>query len=468
MGNTLYLECASGISGDMTVAALLDLGADQEVLEKAIASLPLEGFSIEVSRVKKSGLDACDFLVRLDGEHENHDHDMEYLHGDAAHGHGHVHEVSSHPHEDGVHEHGHEEHGHGHSHTHRGLEEVLDIISRAELSDRAKDTAVRIFTILARAEAKAHGVPLEQVHFHEVGAVDSIVDIVAAAVCLDNLDITEAVVPRICEGRGFVRCQHGVIPVPVPAVVNIAQACRLPLHLTETEGELVTPTGAAIAAAVRTGKQLPESFVIKKTGIGAGKRTYDRPSLLRAMLIEPADARPGDRKDQSGFGQVPAGGCGNTAAIDKSDARNDRVCRLETNIDDCTGENLGYVMERLFEAGARDVYYTPVYMKKNRPAYQLNVICSRELAPEMENIIFRETTTIGIRRIEMERTVLERFAETVQTSLGEAEVKVCTLPDGEKRCYPEYASAKRLAGENGISFRDAFEQIKREARGKLQ
>lgn len=468
MGNTLYLECASGISGDMTVAALLDLGADQEVLEKAIASLPLEGFSIEVSRVKKSGLDACDFLVRLDGEHENHDHDMEYLHGDAAHGHGHVHEVSSHPHEDGVHEHGHEEHGHGHSHTHRGLEEVLDIISRAELSDRAKDTAVRIFTILARAEAKAHGVPLEQVHFHEVGAVDSIVDIVAAAVCLDNLDITEAVVPRICEGRGFVRCQHGVIPVPVPAVVNIAQACRLPLHLTETEGELVTPTGAAIAAAVRTGKQLPESFVIKKTGIGAGKRTYDRPSLLRAMLIEPADARPGDRKDQSGSGQVPAGGYGNTAAIDKSDACNDRVCRLETNIDDCTGENLGYVMERLFEAGARDVHYTPVFMKKNRPAYQLNVICSRELAPEMENIIFRETTTIGIRRIEMERTVLERFAETVQTSLGEAEVKVCTLPDGEKRCYPEYASAKRLAGENGISFRDAFEQVKREARGKLQ
>lgn len=466
MGNTLYLECASGISGDMTVATLLDLGADQEVLEKAIASLPLEGFSIEVSRVKKSGLDACDFLVRLDGEHENHDHDMEYLHGDAAHGHGHVHEVSSHPHEDGVHEHGHEEHGH--SHTRRGLEEVLDIISRAELSDRAKDTAVRIFTILARAEAKAHGVPLEQVHFHEVGAVDSIVDIVAAAVCLDNLDITEAVVPRICEGRGFVRCQHGVIPVPVPAVVNIAQACRLPLHLTETEGELVTPTGAAIAAAVRTGKQLPESFVIKKTGIGAGKRTYDRPSLLRAMLIEPADARPGDRKDQSGSGQVPAGGYGNTAAIDKSDARNDRVCRLETNIDDCTGENLGYVMERLFEAGARDVHYTPVFMKKNRPAYQLNVICSRELAPEMENIIFRETTTIGIRRIEMERTVLERFAETVQTSLGEAEVKVCTLPDGEKRCYPEYASAKRLAGENGISFRDAFEQIKREARGKLQ
>lgn len=482
MGNTLYLECSSGISGDMAVAALLDLGADQEVLKKAVASLPVEGCSIEIGRVKKSGLDACDFLVRLDEAHENHDHDMEYLHGTEeqcrshahshdqgeghhthSHGehmhthegdsHGHSHEAGAHTHSSAEiqgHSHTHEDAGHAHSHTHdsagahhthRGLQEVLAIISQAELSGRAKETAVRIFTILAEAEAKAHGVPLEQVHFHEVGAVDSIVDIVAAAVCLDDLDITETVIPRICEGRGFVRCQHGVIPVPVPAVVNIAQANQLPLHLTETEGELVTPTGAAIAAAIRTKEQLPESFVIKKTGIGAGKRTYDRPSLLRAMLI--------------GTKEQPA-------------VKHDCVCCLETNIDDCTGETLGYVMERLFETGARDVNYTPVYMKKNRPAYQLNVICSRESVPELESIIFRETTTIGIRKMEMERTVLERSPETVQTSLGEAEVKVCTLPGGEKRCYPEYAAAERLAAKNGISYQDAFEQIKREAQEKFQ
>ena len=440
MGNILYLECSSGISGDMAVAALLDLGADQEVLKKAVASLPVEGCSIEISRVKKSGLDACDFLVHLDEAHENHDHDMEYLHGTEE-------QCRSHVHSHGEHMHTHEGDSHGHSHeagahhTHRGLQEVLAIISQAELSGRAKETAVRIFTILAEAEAKAHGVPLEQVHFHEVGAVDSIVDIVAAAVCLDDLDITETVIPRICEGRGFVRCQHGVIPVPVPAVVNIAQANQLPLHLTETEGELVTPTGAAIAAAIRTKEQLPESFVIKKTGIGAGKRTYDRPSLLRAMLI--------------GTKEQPA-------------VKHDCVCRLETNIDDCTGETLGYVMERLFEAGARDVNYTPVYMKKNRPAYQLNVICSRESVPELESIIFRETTTIGIRKMEMERAVLERSPETVQTSLGEAEVKVCTLPSGEKRCYPEYAAAERLAAKNGISYQDALEQIKREAQEKFR
>ena len=471
MGSTLYLECSSGISGDMTVAALLDLGADQEVMKKAIASLPVEGFSIEVSRVKKSGLDACDFLVRLDEGHENHDHDMEYLHGEGGHVHSHLHhhndaENHEHSHE-GIHSHSHfhdpaETHAHGdaaghHSppHIHRSLNDVLEIISQADLSSRATALAVRIFTILAEAEAKAHGVPLEQVHFHEVGAVDSIVDIVAAAVCLDNLDITEAVIPRICEGRGFVRCQHGVIPVPVPAVVHIAQANQLSLHLTETEGELVTPTGAAIAAAIRTAQQLPESFVIKKTGIGAGKRTYDRPSLLRAMLIEraeqSADAGSDTQKSQK------------EACIPK-----DVVYRLETNIDDCTGEALGYVMERLFDAGARDVHYTPVYMKKNRPAYQLNVICDRETVPEMEKIIFRETTTIGIRKMEMERTVLERSAGKTTTSLGEAEVKVCILPDGARRGYPEYASVERLAKKNGISFRDAFEIIKREAQEQYQ
>lgn len=444
MGNTLYLECASGISGDMTVAALLDLGADQEVLKKAIGSLSVEGFSIEISRVKKSGLDACDFMVRLDAEYENHDHDMEYLHGTEAHAHGneehysHLHDSENHYQHSHDSTDGHQPH-HSHSHMHRGLHEILGIINQAELTDRAKDTAVRIFTILAKAEAKAHGVPLEQVHFHEVGAVDSIVDIVAAAVCLDNLDITEVIVPRICEGRGFVRCQHGVIPVPVPAVVNIVEANDLPLHLTDTEGELVTPTGAAIVAAVRTAQCLPESFAIKKTGMGAGKRTYDRPSLLRAMLIERAEKQAEEKP------------------------KKDVVCRLESNIDDCTGESLGYVMEKLFEAGARDVHYTPVYMKKNRPAYQLNVICDRESVPEMERIIFRETTTIGIRRMEMERTVLERSERKVCTSLGEAEVKVCTLPDGEKRCYPEYSSAERLAKENHISYQEAFERIKREA-----
>ena len=351
MKNTLYLECYSGISGDMTVAALLDLGADREVLEKALKTLPVEGFEIKISRVKKSGLDVCDFSVILDKEHENHDHDMEYLHGSHKHGeeehthgedeahqhsHIHLHEKS--------HNHGHVHlHEHSHHHEHRNLSGILHIISHADITPRAKEIAERIFTILAEAEAKAHGTELDEVHFHEVGAVDSIVDIVAAAVCLDNLNITDVIATELCEGHGFVRCQHGIIPVPVPAVVNIAEKHKLSLRITDTEGELVTPTGAAIIAAVRSMDKLPKKFSIEKIGIGAGKRNYDRPSLLRAMLI----------KDKT--------------------FEDNQIYKLESNIDDCTGEMLGYVMELLFKAGARDVHYIPVYMKKNRPAYQLNV-----------------------------------------------------------------------------------------------
>ena len=230
MGKTLYLECNTGISGDMTVAALLDAGADMEILKDALESLPVQGFTVEISRVKKAGLDVCDFLVKLDAAHENHDHDMAYLHGHEHHHHEkeEVHSHEHHHHEkEEVHSHGHHHHekevaySHEHPHDHRGLPEILDIIDKTKITARAKDTAAGIFRILAEAEAKAHGVSLEQVHFHEVGAVDSIVDIIAAAVCLDNLDITEVIVPFVCEGTGTVRCQHGILPVPVPAVVNI-------------------------------------------------------------------------------------------------------------------------------------------------------------------------------------------------------------------------------------------------------
>ena len=279
MGQTLYLECNSGISGDMTVAALLDLGADENVLRKALDSMPVSGFEIEISRVKKAGLDVCDFNVRLDAEHENHDHDMEYLYGHEN-GHTHTHGHEHHYGEETHHEHS---HGHHHTHEHRGLPEVQEIIRQTEMSERAEATALRIFEILAQAEAKAHGVEIEDVHFHEVGAVDSIVDIVAVAVCLDDLDVTEVIVPYLCEGRGTVRCQHGILPVPVPAVANIVQMNDLSLQMTGVQGELVTPTGAAIVAAVGTGKELPERFTVLKTGMGGGKRAYERPSILRAM-----------------------------------------------------------------------------------------------------------------------------------------------------------------------------------------
>jgi uncharacterized protein (TIGR00299 family) protein len=441
MGRKLYLECYSGISGDMMVASLLDLGADQKILRKTLDSLEIKGFQIQISRVKKSGIDACDFNVVLDAEHENHDHDMEYLHG-------HIHEHrSSHNHTEG-HTHSHEEtmahnheaacedkEGHVHSHQHRGMKEIRRIIQHGEMTDGARELALKIIEILAKAEAKAHNVPEDEVHFHEVGAVDSIVDIIAAAVCIDNLNITETIIPVLCEGQGTIRCQHGILPVPVPAVANIVQAHQLPIRIVEAQGEFVTPTGAAIAAAIKTGQKLPKEFSIEKIGIGAGKRKYERPGILRAMLI-----------------------------LDGSWER-DSICKLETNIDDCTGEAMGYVMERLFEAGARDVHFTPVFMKKNRPAWQLNVICCKEDREKMEQIIFRETTTIGIRRVDMERTLVKRVQETVSTPAGDAKVKVCQI-DGNWRYYPEYESVVQISRETGLPYMEVCQMVLQNAEAR--
>lgn len=452
MKNKLYLECTSGISGDMAVAALLDLGADSEKLKKALKSLPVKGFDIKISRVVKSGIDACDFDVVLDKEHENHDHDMGYLHGHEHGEHSREHEEAhacraNHHHETTgyVHEHenhdthahaaeSHSHHGH-HHHEHRGLNEIMAIIDHADMTDRARSYAKKIFTILATAEAKAHNVPADHVHFHEVGAVDSIVDILSVAVCMDDLDVEEVIIPRLCEGSGTIRCQHGILPVPVPAVSNIVSAHHLKLHVTPVQGELVTPTGAAIVAAFLTSEKLPEDFTVEKIGIGAGKRQYECPGILRAMLIREAEE--------------------NTEIQKFSDTESDTIIKLESNIDDCSGETLGYVMELLYEAGAREANYMPVFMKKNRPAWLLTVICKEDQVSGMERIIFKETTTIGIRRQKMERTVLKREKRTVVTPLGDVEVKVCIF-DGQEYIYPEYESVKKLCKKTGVSYREAY------------
>lgn len=442
MGRTLYMECNAGISGDMTVAMLLDLGADKEVLMKALGSIPVAGFQIEIGRVNKSGIDCCDFNVKLPDSHENHDHDMNYLH-DLDYQHEHPHEQHhehnhEHPHEQ-HHEHPHEhnhEHPHEHNHAHICLSQIKEIITACDITDSAKALAEKIFNIIAAAEAKAHNKGIDEVHFHEVGAVDSIVDIIATAVCFDNLDITNVIVPRLNEGTGTVRCQHGLLPVPVPAVANIIASNNIRLHIMDVAGEFVTPTGAAIVAAVKTTDKLPEEFIIEKTGIGAGKRNYKLPSMLRGMLIKSPD-------------------------IDKSKKTDtDVIYKLESDIDDCTGENLGYVMEKLFQAGARDVHYHPVYMKKNRPGWQLNVICDKSLIDVMESIIFKETTTIGIRRLEMERSTLPREIVSVDTPYGTARLKVVDIY-GKKRAYPEYEDVAAMADKTGFSFGYCSELIKK-------
>ena len=391
MDKKLYLDCGSGISGDMFVAAMIDLGADPDTLEKALDSIPADGFFVEIGRVKKSGIDCCDFHVRLDDDCENHDHDMDYLYGNltlaAGSGCSCHEEPDREEHHCHCHEEGHDGEAHhccrqekDHHHTHRGLAEILPMIDACDMTETAKALARKIFRIIGEAEAKAHDLPLDEVHFHEVGALDSIVDVVAAAVTFDSLHIKEVIVPKLTEGTGTVRCRHGVMPVPVPATVNIVSAYKIPMELTGAKGEYVTPTGAAISAAISTSHQLPPSFVIKKAGLGAGKRAYtDRSGILRAFLIQ---------------GEENEG--------------RDKVVKLETDIDDCSGEVLGYVMKKLFKAGAKDVHYAPVFMKKNRPAWELTVICGEEKAEKLEKIIFTETTTIGIREYPLGRSVLDR------------------------------------------------------------
>ncbi len=413
---SLYFECETGISGDMIAASLLDLGADREKLLRVLEQIKDIGFSVEISRVMKSGIDCCDFKVVTDKKHENHDHDMKYLYdfGYGHHGHEHEHHLEHH-----------ERHEHHHEHEHRALGDVIKIIDGIDMPEGAAALAKRTFYILAEAEAAAHAKDINEVHFHEVGAVDSIADIIAASVCFDDLKIDEVIITRICEGYGSVRCQHGIIPVPVPAVLNIAEKYRLPISVTDRKGELITPTGAAFAAAVMTSNILPETFYPLKTGMGAGKRKYKQPSILRAILFE----------------RKPDG--------------NDCVWKLETNIDDSTGEQLGYVMERLKTEGARDVFYTPVFMKKNRPAWLLSVITTEDKIETLEDVIFNETTTIGIRRQKMRRTVLPRRFETVSTKYGDTVLKIC-IHAGREKVYPEYESVSKNALENKVSFSDVY------------
>lgn len=447
MDKKLYLDCGSGISGDMFVAAMIDLGADPDALEKALDSIPADGFFVEIGRVKKSGIDCCDFRVRLDDDCENHDHDMDYLYGSLAPAAGSGCSCHEEPDREEHHCHCHEEGHDGEAHhccrqgkdhhTHRGLAEILPMIDACDMTETAKALARKIFRIIGEAEAKAHDLPLDEVHFHEVGALDSIVDVVAAAVTFDSLHIKEVIVPKLTEGTGTVRCRHGVMPVPVPATVNIVSAYKIPMELTGAKGEYVTPTGAAIAAAISTSHQLPPSFVIKKAGLGAGKRAYtDRSGILRAFLIQ---------------GEENEG--------------RDKVVKLETDIDDCSGEVLGYVMKKLFKAGAKDVHYAPVFMKKNRPAWELTVICGEDKAEELEQIIFTETTTIGIREYPLMRSILNREEKEVETVYGKAAVKQVTFGD-MTRAYPEYDTVKKLAKKNKVPFMDVFDAVKEAAKKK--
>lgn len=392
MSKVLYLEGSCGISGDMTVAALLDLGASREKLDAALQSLAARGsFSYSISRKNSFSIVGCDFEVLLCHHEEPH------------------------------------EEGYCHHHSHRHLRDVEEIIAHAEMSDSARALALRIFTIVAEAEARAHGCGVSEVHFHEVGAWDSLADIVGAAVLADDLGADECVITSLTEGTGSVMCQHGELPVPTPAVLNIAQAYGIPLRSGETRGEMVTPTGIAIAAALRTQDRLPEQYRVLRTGIGLGKRDFGRANMLRALLLEPV--------------------------VDPA-----QVYEVSANIDDSTPEELGFLMETLFRVGARDVWYTPCTMKKNRPATVLSVLVDASLLNIVEDVILRHSSTIGLRRHAVQRTVMQREIRELKLPYGVVQVKVARHGDIVRAC-PEYESLRRLALETGRNLRSIGEDV---------
>ena len=477
MGKTLYLECASGISADMVVGALLDLGANEDGLRRALASLDVGGFEIAITRKSAGAISACDFDVVLDEEHDGHDHDMDYLYGhlDEAVGHHHAHGLTheemhalgiahEHHHEhDHEHDHNHSHdhdhahgHGHLHHHEHRTPAIISGIIDAADLAPRAKAYAHRIFDIVTAAEAKAHGVPPEEVLFHEVGAVDSIVDVVAAAYCLDDLDVTAGIVSPLSEGEGRVRTAHGVLHVPVPAVANIVAAEGLVLARNHRQGEFVTPTGAAIAAAVRTQGALPEAYAVRAIGYGCGKRAYDPPSTVRAMIVE--------AKEPSAPLVAPSPGASAAAAETSRNASRyanftPHLWKLETEMDDVTGEALGHLIDGLYAAGAAEAHYVPVFMKKNRPGYQVEVVCTEARIPAIEEVLFKDATTIGVRRYPLDRTALARERVEVETPYGTVAAKRVALPGGAQRTYPEYSEVARIAAEHGLPYQDAYQAV---------
>jgi pyridinium-3,5-bisthiocarboxylic acid mononucleotide nickel chelatase len=374
-----YLDCQSGISGDMTLAALVDAGVDLAEVQRGIDSLGLPSCRLATSEVKRRGFRATHLAV----EHEP-------------------------------------------EHAHRHLHHITRMIDGSTLSDRQQDLARRIFTRLAEAEAKVHGTTIQKVHFHEVGAVDSIADVVGAAIAWDLLGVERVLASPVPTGRGFIEIAHGRCSVPAPAVAELLRG--VPIAPSEIEAELTTPTGAAILSVLVDGYGPLPAMRIERIGYGAGTRDLaEQPNILRLLV---------GRADEAA-----------------AQAESDQVAVLETNLDDATGEQIGHAMERLLAAGALDVYTTAIGMKKNRPGVKLTVLCRPEDAEPLEIMLLAETTTLGVRRWMGHRRKLERREHVVETPLGPVEGKLARLPDGSLRFSPEYEACRRVAAERGVPLR---------------
>lgn len=406
----LYFDCASGISGNMTLGALLELVDDQSWFLGELEKLHVDGYQVEISLKTKNGITGTYVDVVLD---EDASHHHEHHHHDHSHEHDHHHD----------HDHSHEHHHHHHEHRH--LADVYAIIDEAEIDEAAKELARKIFLRVAEAEAKVHNMPLEEVHFHEVGAIDSIVDIIGTAILITKLEPELIYSSVVNDGYGFVECAHGMIPVPVPATSEILAKSRAISRQIGINTELVTPTGAAIIAELACSYGPMPAMDVQKIGWGCGTKDLKIPNVLKVSM-----------GDMAGFP--------------------DQVLVMETNIDDCSGEILGYVMDKLFVNGAKDVFFTPIFMKKNRPAYRMTVVCDQSEREKMEDIIFRHTTTIGIRYRLEARTVLSRKQEKVQSPYGDVLVKTVQY-DGDTYIYPEFESLKTIAEEQNVSIHELYQ-----------
>ena len=393
----LYFDCIGGISGDMALGALVDAGADPEGVRSALASLPLEPFSVEFEEVDAGGIRAMRARVRCDAA--------------------------------------------GVIRTFASIRRLLD---EAALPDAARELAQRMFHRLAVAEAAVHGRDVEQVTFHEIGAVDSVVDIVGTAVAITMLGVDRSFASPVPTGMGMMRSEHGAMPIPAPAVVELLRGA--PLYSKGVPVELTTPTGAAILATVAEGYGDLPPMHIEAVGYGAGERTLEFPNVLRVLIGEAADAK---RESASDAG------------------RESQEVVLETNVDDLNPELYAYVLERLFDEGAQDAWLTPILMKKGRPAVAVSVLCSAEQQDAMREVLYRETGTLGVRASLVAKRMLERTVLDVTTSWGPIRVKVGFLDGRAVTISPEYEDCARAARSSGVAVRKIYEEAGREARGQL-
>jgi uncharacterized protein (TIGR00299 family) protein len=426
-----YLECFSGMSGDMFLGALVDAGVAPQKLEETVAALNI-GARLEFSRVVRSGISATKVDVWVVGEKDlpreeywgrkAHEHSHQHTHGHEGHPHSHPGEipraeVPAPP-----------EHAHSHG---RGLGEIRQIISGASISERAKKTAITIFEALGRAEAKIHNTSIENVHFHEVGAVDAIVDIVCAAVGAEALEVEEIICSPLNLGGGMVKCAHGTFPVPAPAAVELL--AHAPVYSSGLQAELVTPTGAAIVRTLASRFAAFPEMKIQKSGYGAGSRDFPgHPNVVRLTV--------GEAVSES------------LAAKTASEA----ITILEANLDDLNPQVFGYVMDRLLGEGALDAFGMPVQMKKNRPGMLLTVLCRPEDTNKLTELIFTETTTLGVRRRDEIRQTLARRWETVRTQWGDVRIKIASMNGTVTNYAPEYEDCRRIAEEQHVPLKQVM------------